>query len=907
MLGSQQQQQLRQQQIVEKQQQNRRRSSRGGAIARHVGGAPNKVLEEAYASAWAVAAGFGRVISSCLLNMSGSIEGATIKLNGMTLDHEFTQPDQLFAVIGHQYLMMLLRQLYKVLGSLELVGNPVHLMNNISTGVRDFFYEPVLGMIKGGQAMQDANHHSFMSKRYGQTQGFTRGVAKGTISLVGNTTYGVFNAASRITTNLGHGVAVLSMDADYLRHRQGAHAGVVGAGATGMAGGGKIRKKQVVGDTVKRLGGDMDGIVSGLTGLVSKPLEGARDGGVRGFARGLGAGVAGAISKPTAGMLDMVTHMSEGVRDLAAGLVLHKQQAAVTRFRPPHTFAPSPDGRLLSFTWSRSQGLALMEHFVMLSPNDLVNNISNTSGNKEDGAIAAANSTAVTAGGGGRMLTRSRSGSASSRSQLGSGSQSSASHEEVLVETFVLQSQQLPDHHSDPTEQKHPSRFALHERSLLVFTSHRILLVQFRATQPPLLLCALLLEAVNTSHVHSTKPNMLKSNTSKALKSSGAQHMLVIGMGTSSNLPSNHPKFGTSMSAHRSAAAPSNHNESPPAPNSLRRFLSHRSTSDTPLLEVKADAARQKLQLLRIRVTGGVPKDMQPLGGTDGGGLISGDFAATQSQLHDQTRMQMNKQRGGRLGKKQGSGKNTSTSTSVSGDSQGKGMPKGKLASSEQHMLYVADWDLHILRRAHGALHLLLQWKAQEAKEKREAEELQKLKAKGSGGVKHQGRRRSLTSGSESRMKAVAWPGDLGAGGDPANAQAATNSNNKRRSTRKSNSSKRHSRKTASRLSKTSIFGGTGGTRGRALSDSDGAPVAHLTQSLPAREREDAASLLTGAVGSSDAAAGVEGAAVGVAAAGATFSPMHIESGEAEGGLPDADGKSVKQKQCMPCKTCVVM
>ena len=345
--------------------------------------------------------------------MSGSIEGATIKLNGMSLTHEFTQTDQLIAVIGHQYLMQLLRQLYKVIGSLELVGNPVRLVANVGTGVRDFFYEPWRGLIKGGQRHGHGHSHGrgqfgyggmghsggggggfgpgpgagaggmsvgsslggVLSKRSGQTIGFTRGVAKGTISLVGNTTYGVFNAASRITTNLGHGVAVLSMDAEYLRHRQqhvlGAGGGVVGGGAGSGAGGiggsdgvsggggtmagGKLRKKQVVSDTLKRLGGDMDGIVGGLTGLVSKPLDGARADGVRGFARGLGAGVAGAITKPTAGMLDMVTHMSEGVRDLAAGLVLHKQTQPVTRLRPPHTFGPAPDGRLLTFNWARSQ------------------------------------------------------------------------------------------------------------------------------------------------------------------------------------------------------------------------------------------------------------------------------------------------------------------------------------------------------------------------------------------------------------------------------------------------------------------------------------------------------------------------------------------------------------------------
>jgi hypothetical protein len=39
------------------------------------------------------------------------------------------------------------RQIYKVLGSTDILGNPISLLKNLGTGVYDFFHEPILGLI----------------------------------------------------------------------------------------------------------------------------------------------------------------------------------------------------------------------------------------------------------------------------------------------------------------------------------------------------------------------------------------------------------------------------------------------------------------------------------------------------------------------------------------------------------------------------------------------------------------------------------------------------------------------------------------------------------------------------------------------------------------------------------------
>jgi vacuolar protein sorting-associated protein 13A/C len=45
------------------------------------------------------------------------------------------------------------------------------------------------------------------------------------------------------------------------------------------------------------------GFVSGIAGVVEKPLEGARTGGAVGMFSGIGKGLLGVVTKPTAGIL----------------------------------------------------------------------------------------------------------------------------------------------------------------------------------------------------------------------------------------------------------------------------------------------------------------------------------------------------------------------------------------------------------------------------------------------------------------------------------------------------------------------------------------------------------------------------------------------------------------------------
>ena len=74
---------------------------------------------------------------------------------------------------------------YKILGSSNILGNPVGFFHSISTGVSQFFYEPARGL------------HS--------PRAFGSGVARGTSSLVQHSLFGVLNTTSLLLSSVSKG------------------------------------------------------------------------------------------------------------------------------------------------------------------------------------------------------------------------------------------------------------------------------------------------------------------------------------------------------------------------------------------------------------------------------------------------------------------------------------------------------------------------------------------------------------------------------------------------------------------------------------------------------------------------------------------------------------------------------
>ena len=193
---------------------------------------------------------------------------------------------------GKHYEQQGITQIYKVIGSFDILGNPVSYISGISSGVEDFFYEPYRGIVRSpkdfavgvgkGMKMSCCILCTFL-------KGFLFSLPAGTASLLKNTVGGLFTGVSKITGSVGKGLAEATLDDEFQEKRQEDRMNQPKNVVSGVAAGAVTFAK---------------GVGSGLIGIVSKPVEGAKQDGAKGFFKGLGKGAVGVVTKPVVGLFD---------------------------------------------------------------------------------------------------------------------------------------------------------------------------------------------------------------------------------------------------------------------------------------------------------------------------------------------------------------------------------------------------------------------------------------------------------------------------------------------------------------------------------------------------------------------------------------------------------------------------
>jgi len=131
---------------------------------------------------------FATILGAALVNL----DNAPIKLRGLRLDNVFDSQEAIVKKILDRFKDESAKSVFKILGSLDIVGNPVGLFNNISTGVVDLLEKPIDGFLQG------------------PLEG-GKGLVKGTSSLVKNTVSGAFNSIGKVTGSLASGLSGLAM------------------------------------------------------------------------------------------------------------------------------------------------------------------------------------------------------------------------------------------------------------------------------------------------------------------------------------------------------------------------------------------------------------------------------------------------------------------------------------------------------------------------------------------------------------------------------------------------------------------------------------------------------------------------------------------------------------------------
>ncbi|XP_043102019.1 vacuolar protein sorting-associated protein 13A isoform X3 [Puntigrus tetrazona] len=217
------------------------------------------------------------------------------KLAFFELTYQFRTTQQLQWEVIRHYSKQAIKQMYVLVLGLDVLGNPFGLIRGLSEGVEAFFYEPYQGAIQGPEE-------------------FVEGMALGVKALVGGAVGGLAGAASRITGAMAKGVAAMTMDEEYQQKRREAMNKQPSGLREGLTRGGK---------------GLVSGFVSGITGIVTKPIKGAQKEGAAGFFKGVGKGLVGALTRPTGGIIDMASSTFQGIKRAA------ETSQDVDSLRPP--------------------------------------------------------------------------------------------------------------------------------------------------------------------------------------------------------------------------------------------------------------------------------------------------------------------------------------------------------------------------------------------------------------------------------------------------------------------------------------------------------------------------------------------------------------------------------------------
>jgi hypothetical protein len=238
------------------------------------------------------------------------------------------------SVLLEHYKHELYKSMRRILGSAEIFGNPIGLYENVTSGLQDLIAEPLNALISIEGRPEDLLN-------------IADSTARGAKSFASKTTFGVFSSIGNLANSGANTLAMLASDKSFYQDRS------------------EFKRKNKPNDIGKGLAAGAvalgSGLLSGISGLVTKPVEGMRRNGLEGFATGAVKGIGGLFLKPLTGVLDLAGSVAGGV----AGEV--KTEEGNVRRRYPrmmydqnHNIRPfNEDHAVLSYIISGIAGLSL--------------------------------------------------------------------------------------------------------------------------------------------------------------------------------------------------------------------------------------------------------------------------------------------------------------------------------------------------------------------------------------------------------------------------------------------------------------------------------------------------------------------------------------------------------------------
>lgn len=191
-------------------------------------------------------------------------ENAGITLKSYQQTHIFNTYDFFLLALRTHYVDELKGQAFNILGTVDFLGNPLGLFNDVTDGIASL-------------------------------------VDRGSVTgLVKSVAHGVADSTSKFTGTISHGIGKLASDKEHDDMRE-----TIAHNYRGSA------MNHVIGGTV----GLAAGLISGLTSMITHPYRGVVEDGARGLVWGVAKGVVGTFSKPVVGMLDFTNGLAMAIKE----------------------------------------------------------------------------------------------------------------------------------------------------------------------------------------------------------------------------------------------------------------------------------------------------------------------------------------------------------------------------------------------------------------------------------------------------------------------------------------------------------------------------------------------------------------------------------------------------------------
>ena len=204
---------------------------------------------------------------------------------------------EIFSIIYKEYKRQGTAQILKLIGSSDIIGNPVKLMEGIGTGFYELINEPRKRFVQG--PLQ-----------------FGKGIAKGIGKLLSGIIGGAFGVVESISGTLYSTIQGLTSrnHENFLDEDEG---------PTNIAYG-----------AVEGLYGGLKELKNGITGVVLQPYHGAKKSGVKGFFKGLGKGFVGLAISPFSAALKFLHSLAVGTKN-TVNFIFGNSKVRIKRFRYP--------------------------------------------------------------------------------------------------------------------------------------------------------------------------------------------------------------------------------------------------------------------------------------------------------------------------------------------------------------------------------------------------------------------------------------------------------------------------------------------------------------------------------------------------------------------------------------------